>query len=86
MKLAQSAVEQKKAACASVSPVFTSIFRWNNKICKEKEAQIFFKAADHKLAELIAFVEKNHPYDVPEIISFTSDITGEKYEKWLNEN
>jgi periplasmic divalent cation tolerance protein len=79
-------VEERLAACANmVSPV-RSIYRWEGKICDEKEWLLVIKTRQSLFEELSRRVKALHSYSVPEIIALP--ITGgtPPYLNWIEEN
>jgi len=83
--LAYKLVEQKIAACCNIIENITSIYFWNNKIEKEKEYLIIIKTMQEKKNELIEFIKKNHPYQVPECIGFNIEQGNNNYLNWILE-
>src|SRR5437899_12338502 len=65
--LARAAVEGRSAACGSIVQV-RSIYSWKGALRDEPEALIIFKTTKEKVPQLRAFLEKEHPYETPEIM------------------
>jgi len=83
-KLSRSLVYDKLAGCINIIPKITSIYRWNDKIEEDEEFILFIKTEKSNYKEIENFIKKNHPYEVPEIISI--NIEGEEeYLRWLND-
>ena len=51
----------------------------------EKEIELSFKTTEKKVKKLILFLEKNHPYECPPIISFPIKKTNDKFLNWVKE-
>ena len=49
----------------------------------EKEIELNFKTTEKKVKKLILFLEKNHPYECPPIISFPIKKINKKYLDWV---
>ena len=49
----------------------------------EKEIELNFKTSEKKLKKLILFLEKNHPYECPPIMSFPIKKVNNKYLDWV---
>jgi periplasmic divalent cation tolerance protein len=81
--LARQLVDSKLSACVQVVPQITSFYSWEGKTQKGEEWLLLIKTADEKYAELEAFIEANHSYDVPEIAAVKVEKVSAKYEKWL---
>lgn len=69
-ELARKLVEERMAACINIVPKIESIYWWENKVQEEEESLLIIKTTQVKVEKLIGFVKENHPYDVPEIITF----------------
>lgn len=68
--LARTLVEERLAACVSLLPGATSIYRWEGRIEQAEEVQLLIKTRAERLPALIARVRALHPYAVPELIAF----------------
>ncbi len=80
--IAQALVEGKLAACVQISAQGTSVYQWQGKVCKDKEYYLSIKTNKAHQADVIAWLEANHPYDTPEIISLHAKASTE-YQHWL---
>ena len=86
LKIANSLVEERLAACVNlVSPV-RSIYRWKGKIWDEKEWILIVKTRKERFEELERKVKSLHSYSVPEIISLPILEGSSSYLNWLEEN
>jgi periplasmic divalent cation tolerance protein len=85
LKIARSLVEERFAACVNlVSPV-RSIYRWEGKICDEKEWLLIIKTQKQKFNDLEKKVKSLHSYSVPEIIGLPIIEGASSYLKWIEE-
>ena len=85
-KIANGALKNRFAACANIKNNINSYYWWSKKILNSKEIEVSFKTSKNKLVKLINFIEKNHPYDCPAIISYELFNCNQKYKSWvLNE-
>lgn len=66
-KLVNGLLEAKLVACAQVSNIQSSYW-WKGDIESTSEFSILFKLPFENKHRVIEFIEKNHTYDVPEII------------------
>ncbi|MHA2407488.1 MAG: divalent-cation tolerance protein CutA [Candidatus Ranarchaeia archaeon] len=82
LKIAKKLVEVNLAACVQMIPI-QSIYRWKENIEDAKEIILIIKTSNQKLSKLVEILEREHPYDVPEIISIDPSMVGEKYLSWL---
>jgi len=82
-RLGRSAVESGLAACVSIINGVKSIYRWKDNIEESQEVLCLFKTADDTMRDLEEFIKKEHPYELPEIVSIRMDRISDEYEKWL---
>lgn len=61
------------AVCANIMSNGKSIYLWHGKIEENEESYIIFKTTVNKLPLLKDFMIKNHPYEVPAILTFKAD-------------
>lgn len=66
-RLAESAVQNRLAACAQISPI-TSTYWWEGKIETATEFRIDYKTASARADALTEHIKATHSYDVPEVI------------------
>jgi len=81
--LAHGLVEKNLAACVQLTDGIQSIYRWESKVCEEYEVLLSAKTTESKWLEISAFIQKTHPYDLPEILAFSPEQYDEKYGKWV---
>lgn len=62
-------VENRLAACVNVVKGVESIYEWKGKIEQDNELLLIVKSHSSKTKQLTEFVEKNHPYDCPEVLT-----------------
>jgi periplasmic divalent cation tolerance protein len=81
--LARSLVAARLAACVNVLPQATSFYRWEGRDEQATEFPVLIKTTSERYAELEAAIRKNHPYDLPEIISWPIDAGLPAYLAWV---
>ncbi len=83
--LGKKIVGTKLAACANIIPKMTSIYRWEGKLQEDNEAILILKTHVSKVQEITEYVNQNHTYDCPCVISIniTEDEGNEAYLNWL---
>ncbi|GAA5494102.1 divalent cation tolerance protein [Rubritalea squalenifaciens DSM 18772] len=76
-------IEKQLAACVNIIPGAESIYRWEGKVCCEKEVigiikttEDAYQALEHALVDL-------HPYDVPELIALRPETGSRDYLSWV---
>jgi periplasmic divalent cation tolerance protein len=66
--IAEALVQEHTAACVNITSELASIYRWQNKINKDKEFLMIIKTGSDKVEELIERLLELHPYELPEIV------------------
>lgn len=69
MKLAQTLVEKRLAACVNVLAACTSVYRWKEAIETAQEVPLLIKTRGALYSEVEAAIRQVHPYELPEIIA-----------------
>ena len=85
LTIARTLVEERLAACANLAAPIRSIYRWEGKICDEKEWLLIIKTQRQKFKGLEERVKGLHSYAVPEIISLPIVKGSAPYLRWLDE-
>jgi periplasmic divalent cation tolerance protein len=80
--LAQQALEERLAACVTELGAVRSRYHWQGKLEAAEEIQMLFKTSIARSAELQRFIESNHPYETPEILSWQADASP-GYGQWV---
>lgn len=81
--IAKTLVDERLAACVTVSAACQSFYRWEGKICEDREMILFIKTKAALYERLEARIKQVHPYQVPEIIALPLVRGYEKYLDWL---
>lgn len=82
-KLARSLVEQRVAACVNVIPRMRSYYRWKGEIESADEYLLVIKSSRVRMPALLAALEKEHSYEVPEVIALSVVDGAPSYLDWL---
>lgn len=83
-RLARSLVEKHLAACVNLVPGVQSIYEWQSTIHEDNEIILIIKTRRDSVQQVIDFVKKNHPYDVPELIELPILSGNPDYLKWID--
>jgi len=84
-QLARVLVEERLAACGSVVPAVTSVYRWQGAVEEEEEALVVLKTAADRVEALTRRTRELHPYDVPEILALPVSAGNPAYLEWVIE-
>jgi periplasmic divalent cation tolerance protein len=82
--LASTLVEERLAACVNVHRDVTSVYRWEGRVERRREAMLVVKTSDSALERLVARIAAVHPYSVPEIVALDVDSVNAKYLEWVD--
>ena len=85
-RLGEKLVSERLAACVSVVPKMSSVYRWRGEIERADEALILIKTSQEKLDRLIPRIKELHSYEVPEVLVFPIERGSPEYLKWLEES
>jgi periplasmic divalent cation tolerance protein len=80
--LAMQAIDAQLAACVTELGTVKSLYRWKGKVEAAEELQLLFKTSLARSDELTRFIEANHPYETPEIVSWQADAST-AYGQWI---
>lgn len=83
--IAKALVEEKLAACVTVSGSADSHYRWEGKLCHDQEFILFIKTKASLFEALKERIKVLHPYDVPEIIALPVADGSVDYLRWMDE-
>ncbi len=82
-KTATRLVEERVAACVSILPGLTSIYRWQEKLEQADETLIMIKTTQEAYSQLESSLKACHPYELPEIIAVGADTGLPGYLHWV---
>jgi len=83
-EIARSLVEERLAACVTVSGACLSAYWWKGTIAQEREFVLLIKTKASLFKELEARIKALHPYSVPEIVALPIGPGSEDYLNWLD--
>jgi periplasmic divalent cation tolerance protein len=67
--LAAHLIEARLAACVNILSPCHSVYHWEGKTEAASEVPLLIKTTTARYAELQAAIQKQHPYELPEIIA-----------------
>lgn len=80
--IARTLVEQRRAACVSIIPGITSVYRWEGKIEESAEQLLLIKTTPEQYPAMKQLLTEIHPYDTPELVAIESFDVLESYLTW----
>ena len=84
-RISRLAVEDRLAACATLLSDAESIYHWKGRIETARETPVTFKTTDDRFAALQAFLLKEHPYEVPEVVAWRVSDGAPAYLAWVEQ-
>ena len=83
--MARRLVEERLAACVSILPGVTSIYRFKAQIHEDSEKLLVIKTNKNQWTRLKNRLLELHSYEVPEIILLSIEAGHGPYLDWLNQ-
>jgi periplasmic divalent cation tolerance protein len=83
---AHALVDERLAACVNLLAPMESIYRWEDRVDREQERQLFIKTSRARLAALWERVRELHPYDVPEFVVLPIVEGNPAYLRWIGDS
>ena len=80
--IAQAALGDRLAACATLHPGLISLFHWQGRLDESAEVGLEFKTVPARLQALVDLIRARHPYDLP-VITWQKMMTTKAAEIWL---
>jgi periplasmic divalent cation tolerance protein len=85
-RIARSLVERGAAACVSILPGVTSVYRWKGAIEASEERLLLVKTREDRFEAVRALLLEVHPYEVPEVIALPVTGGHPPYLSWIDES
>lgn len=82
-KIAQAILKKRFAACVNIIPAVQSIYWWKGRMEQTRESLLIVKTKKALSGKLILFIQKIHPYEVPEILVLPVVAGFKPYLAWL---
>ena len=84
--IARALVEERLAACCTLLPGITSVYRWQGAVREDEEVLLFCKTRHDLFESLAVRVRELHSYEVPEIICTDLAHGSRPYLQWIEES
>ena len=85
-KLARAILKKHLAACVNILGPAESLFWWQGEIDRAKEFVLLLKTRASRFTRLRQFIEKHHPYSVPEIVALPIKKGSASYLNWIRKS
>ena len=82
--IAEKIIQERLAACVTISPPGHSLYWWQNKITEDQEHTLFIKTKKEVYPKLEEKIRQIHPYEIPEIIAFPILLGSKDYLDWID--
>jgi len=76
-------VESRLAACASVFPAMTSIYRWQGEVREDSEVALVVKTRHGLIDDVVAKVNELHSYDCPCVVALPITAGNPEFLDWI---
>lgn len=82
-RIIKGLIKNRMVACGNIFKL-SSIYIWKGKIEQNPEYGAFIKTTKRNYKKVEIYIKNNHPYEVPEIISWEIDKGLNSYLKWID--
>lgn len=86
LNLAEQLVKARLAACVNIIDRINSIYHWQGKTEHATEYLLMIKTKFERWHDIKATIERNHPYELPELIAVPIVAGLPEYLNWLQES
>jgi periplasmic divalent cation tolerance protein len=84
MRIAQTLVDERLAACVNVLGECTSVYRWEGSVETAQELPMIIKTRSARYAEVETAIRRLHPYELPEILAVPVVQGLSEYLEWVS--
>jgi len=81
-KIIRGLINKRLAACGNIFRI-SSVFTWKGKIAEIPEYAALIKTVRKNYPKVEKYILKNHPYEVPEIVSWDIERGAKRYLDWV---
>ncbi|MFQ5350138.1 MAG: divalent-cation tolerance protein CutA [Thermoanaerobaculia bacterium] len=85
-QLAEELVARRHAACVNIVPVHRSVYRWQGKICDDREFLLVIKTREQEYEDVESTIKELHSYELPEILAFGVSRGEARFLDWIAES
>ncbi|MGQ7794660.1 divalent-cation tolerance protein CutA [Faunimonas sp. B44] len=84
-RLGRMAVGERLAGCVNILPAMVSIYEWQGAVEEAAECVLLAKTTLAAAPRLRALLEREHPYEIPAILTLPLSDVNAAYRDWLAE-
>lgn len=85
-RLSELLIRNKAAACVSVLPGVTSVYRWKGMVERSRECLLVIKTDSKEYPRLEKTLRAIHPYETPEIVELPARRGLRSYVDWVRQS
>ena len=82
-RISRILLEEKLAACVTVSGPVASAYHWKGKICQSREYVLMIKTFRKLFPQVEKTIRKIHSYEIPEILALSVAAGSRAYLEWI---
>lgn len=84
-RIIKNLINLKLIACGNIFRL-NSIYTWQGKVEQAGEYGVFIKTKRENYKKVENYIKNNHPYEVPEIVSWAIEKGLRSYLKWIEDS
>lgn len=84
--IAEALVSERLAACVNILGPIESVYRWEGKITRDREALMIIKTTGERYPELELRIKELHSYSTPEVLALKIEQGSAEYLNWLSDS
>ena len=84
--IADALVSERLAACVNILGSIESVYRWEGKVTRDREALMIIKTTDERYPELEVRVKELHSYSTPEVLALKIEHGSADYLLWVRDS
>ena len=85
-KILMALLKKKLVACGNILSGVASYYWWEGKIEKSSEVMVWFKTEMGKVEDVVGFIQKNHSYQVAEVLVLPILKGNAAYLQWISKS
>jgi periplasmic divalent cation tolerance protein len=86
IRVANTLVSKRLAACVNILPKLTSVYHWQGQIEASEEHLLLIKSTRTAYDEVESAICETHPYELPEVVAVPLIAGLESYLAWIGDN